>query len=86
VLKEAREALARDDVAVLHFRQVYPLPPATADYLRRAQNIIVVENNATSQFGKLIKLHTGIAIENKILKYNGLPFSVEEVLGRLETV
>jgi 2-oxoglutarate ferredoxin oxidoreductase subunit alpha len=86
MLREARERLARDDVSVLHFSQVYPLPPVAADYLRRAEKNIIVENNATAQLGKLIKLQTGIAIEQKVLKYNGLPFSVEEVLAQLEEV
>jgi 2-oxoglutarate ferredoxin oxidoreductase subunit alpha len=67
IVKEAVKNLSRDDVAFLHFKQVYPLPNETADYLQKAQNTIMVENNATSQFAKLIKLHTGIDINNKIL-------------------
>ena len=83
VAREAVENLNRDDVALLHFKQVYPLPDETADYLMRAAKIIIVENNATSQFAKLIRLGTGIDIENKVLKYNGLSFYVEELTERL---
>jgi 2-oxoglutarate ferredoxin oxidoreductase subunit alpha len=43
----------------------------------------MVENNATSQFAKLIKLHAGIDIDKKILKYNGLSFAVEELADGL---
>jgi 2-oxoglutarate ferredoxin oxidoreductase subunit alpha len=78
-IKEAVERLKRDDVAFLHFNQVYPLHSDTADYLEKAENVVFIENNATSQFGQLIKLHTGLETDKKILKYNGLPFSVEEI-------
>ena len=83
VTKEALKNLGRNDTALLHFNQVYPLPIQTNDYLQKAQRIIIVENNATSQFGKLIKLNTGIEINDKILKYNGLSFHVEELVKKL---
>ncbi len=78
-VKEALGKIDHADVAFLHYKQVYPLHPDTASYLNKAKNVIVIENNATSQFGKLIKLSTGFDIKKKILKYNGMPFSVEEV-------
>ena len=84
VVKEAMEKLRRDDLAFLHFKQVYPLHSSTADYLKKAEKTIIIENNATAQFANLIKLHTGISIGRKILKYNGLPFFVEEVEAELK--
>ncbi len=81
---EAVKNLDRDDLALLYFKQVYPLHKKIADYLRKAENTIIIENNATSQFGKLIKLNTGIDIKNKILKYNGLSFYVEELTEKLK--
>jgi 2-oxoglutarate ferredoxin oxidoreductase subunit alpha len=86
VVNEAVKILSRDDVAVLHFKQVYPLHETTADYLRKAEKTIVIESNATSQFAKLVKLNTGFEIENKVLKYNGLSFSVEEVVEELKAL
>ncbi len=86
IVDEAVKNLNRDDVAFLHFKQIYPLPNETADYLQKAHKVIIVENNATSQFAKLIKLHTGIDIEGKILKYNGLSFYVEELTQKLNTL
>lgn len=83
VVKEAVTNLGRDDTAFLHFKQVYPLPGQTSDYLKKAMRIIIVENNATSQFAKLIKLHTGIEINDRILKYDGLSFYVEELTEKL---
>jgi 2-oxoglutarate ferredoxin oxidoreductase subunit alpha len=83
VVKEAVINLGRDDTAFLHFKQVYPLPGQTSDYLKKAKRIIIVENNATSQFAKLIKLHTGIEIKDRILKYDGLSFYIEELADKL---
>ena len=79
VINEALEKIGRNDISFLHFKQVYPLHHDTFSYLKKAENTIIVENNATSQFGKLIKLHTGFEIHQSILQYNGLPFSVEEL-------
>jgi len=84
IVEEAVQKLGRDDVALLHFKQVYPLPEEAAGYLQKAEKTIIVENNAASQFAKLIKLYTGIGIDRKILKYNGLSFFVEELTEKLK--
>jgi len=85
-VREAIERLGRKDVAMLHFKQVYPLHNETSNYLKKAKKTVIVENNATCQFGKLIRLHTGIEIEEKILKYDGLPFAVEEIIEGLQKI
>jgi|ERR1035437_10173156 2-oxoglutarate ferredoxin oxidoreductase subunit alpha len=76
---EAMKISGKKDIAFLHFPQVYPLPKETAAYLKKAKKLILIENNQTGQFGDLIKLETGIDIKNRVLKYNGMPFSVEEI-------
>lgn len=86
IIREALELLNNDEVSFLHYKQVYPLHSKTLEYLNKAETTIIVENNATSQFGKLIKLYTGYEIESKILKYNGLPFSVEEILRGISNI
>lgn len=81
-LAEALEKIGRPDLAQLHFSWVYPLAEETAVYLRKAKKIIVVEQNATGQFGQLLKLMIGCQVSS-ILKYNGLPFSVEELIAEI---
>ena len=81
---EALEMLGRDDVAFLHFSQIYPLAAETAQYLGRAHKKIIVEDNATGQFGKLIQLITGMGFDEKILKYDGMPFMAEDVADALK--
>jgi 2-oxoglutarate ferredoxin oxidoreductase subunit alpha len=70
----------------LHFKQVYPLHSSTKEYLAKAEKTLIFENNANGQFGNLIKLETGHEIHRKVLKYNGMPFSVEEVEKNLKNV
>jgi 2-oxoglutarate ferredoxin oxidoreductase subunit alpha len=84
-----QEALKNDiftskKIAHLHFTQVYPLHKSVAKTLRKADKVIIVENNATGQFSKVILLETGVLIKTKILKYTGYPFSVEELVNKLE--
>ena len=83
VIKEALNEMKRDDLSFLYFKQVYPLHPSTVGYLKKARRVAVIEGNATGQFANLIKLHTGYEVHHRILKYNGLQFSVEEVMDRL---
>ncbi len=85
-IREAREKLKIMDLSVLHFRQVYPLHPETAGILSQADHRILVENNATGQFGRLLTLHTGITFQDTVLKYDGMPFSVEEVADSLSRI
>ena len=85
-IKEALEELRREDLAFLHFKQIYPLSEDVLQYFQSAEKLIVIENNATSQFGKLLKLKMGVDIHEKILKYSGLAFSVEEIVAGIKKI
>ena len=78
-IKEALDVSGIKNTSYLHFKQVYPLHPFTEEYIKKAKRTVIIENNATSQFGKIIKLYTGHEMQHKILKYDGMPFSVEEL-------
>ncbi|WP_448377024.1 2-oxoacid:acceptor oxidoreductase subunit alpha [Fervidobacterium sp.] len=81
IVKEALEKLGRNDVAMLHFSQVYPVPTIAKEYFDKAEKIIFLEQNATGQFANLIKLtFDNVDTKNRILKYDGFAFSVEEVI------
>lgn len=84
-----REALERTEgnrLAALHFSQVYPLHADTERYLKKAKRRIVLESNATAQFGALLSSTMDTKVDTSILKYNGLPFSVEEVAERIREI
>jgi len=79
------EALAgsRGGFCHLHFSQVYPLPPGLDQLLKKAGKRIVIESNAGGQFAMLLERETGVHIEQKVLKYDGMPFAVEEIASVL---
>ena len=87
-VREAVEKTGRDDISILHFKQVYPLHPDTTKFFKGVRKTAIVENNATSQFGNLLKLYVGIDTTRfnrveKILKFNGMPFAVEELVDSI---
>ncbi|MFO7676849.1 MAG: 2-oxoacid:acceptor oxidoreductase subunit alpha [Thermoplasmatota archaeon] len=86
IIKEALEKINQKNISFLHFNQIYPIHKDTLNYLKKAEKTIIVENNATSQFSKLIKLHTDYEINHKILLYSGLPFSVETVEKQIKQI
>ncbi len=66
-----------------NFLQVVYMEPFPVDrvssVLKAAGRVMLIENNATGQLGQLIRQHTGIAIEEKLLKYNGRQFFRDEL-------
>jgi 2-oxoglutarate ferredoxin oxidoreductase subunit alpha len=89
VLKEAIDSLSRSEkIALLHFSELYPFPHTdTFDYLallRSAKKSISVENNATSQFARLVKAETGFSFGATINRYDGRPYLLETILGELD--
>jgi 2-oxoglutarate ferredoxin oxidoreductase subunit alpha len=82
---EALELSGVPDAAFLHFSQVFPLHKSALAYLKIAKRVIAVENNQTGQFAELIKQQTGFEIKEKILKYDGMPFSVGELMDKIRS-
>jgi 2-oxoglutarate ferredoxin oxidoreductase subunit alpha len=78
-IKQALQGLRRDEVAFLHLKQVFPFHSGVARYLEKAEQVLTIENNATAQLGALLLQETGRRPDGAILKYDGLPFSVEEL-------
>jgi len=73
----------------LGLKVIYPvvLSPFPVKEIRQSlegtQNLICVENNATAQLASLIN-HYGFRVNEKILKYDGRPFSLDELEERLK--
>ncbi|HBD93474.1 MAG: 2-oxoacid:ferredoxin oxidoreductase subunit alpha [Spirochaetes bacterium GWF1_31_7] len=86
MIAEAIDKINNSKTAMLHFSQVYPLHKDTESLLKKSKKLILVENNQTGQFGDLIKLETGINFDHKILKYNGMMFTVEELMDSIKEV
>jgi 2-oxoglutarate ferredoxin oxidoreductase subunit alpha len=80
---EALELQKDPDMAFLYFRQVYPFPETAIPFIKKAKEVICIENNAGGQFSGLLRRETGLSVHKKILKYNGAPFSVEELVRQI---
>jgi 2-oxoglutarate ferredoxin oxidoreductase subunit alpha len=64
----------------LQVRYMNPFPTdLVTKHLSNAKRKLLIENNYTGQLGGLIREHTGIAMDYRVLKYNGRPFSQNEV-------
>ncbi|MBN1113997.1 MAG: 2-oxoacid:acceptor oxidoreductase subunit alpha [Oligoflexia bacterium] len=85
-VKNAFETLEPEGTAFLFFEQLYPLHELAGVYLNKAENIIGIENNFTGQFTNLLEHRFRVNIDKRILKYNGLAFSQEEIISRLTEV
>lgn len=91
VMREAVNELSSDwDIAMLHFSEIYPFPPANKfNYLKALKNAkmtICVENNATGQFARLLRSETGYTFNRLVNKYDGRPFTMEKLMGEINAV
>jgi 2-oxoglutarate ferredoxin oxidoreductase subunit alpha len=71
--------------AMLHFRQVWPLDGAEIrDRLGLGRDIISVECNQTGQFARLLRQVGALSDFDLMPKYDGLPFTAEEIVRRMK--
>ncbi len=88
VLKEAVARLAdKFNIGFLYFSEIYPFPLLeNFDYLtllRQASVTICVENNATSQFARLLHSEADYRCTHFINKYDGRPFTLQTLIGEI---
>jgi 2-oxoglutarate ferredoxin oxidoreductase subunit alpha len=69
----------------MHLKQLAPLHQTIEEHLSKAKKSICIENNATGQLAKIIDMETKQTIDSCILKYNGLPFSKEELVEKIKS-
>ncbi|MFA5986354.1 MAG: 2-oxoacid:acceptor oxidoreductase subunit alpha [Parcubacteria group bacterium] len=82
---EAVSEAGNQDMTVVHFVQLFPLDKKKIKKIfAKAEKVIVVENNATGQFAHLLTQECDIAIDKTILKWNGEPFNVEELVEQIK--
>ncbi len=70
-----------DGVNYLHVPAPYPLSEKImAEVLKKVKKLVSIENNYTSQFANLLREQTGVKVDERLTKYNGSQFFVEEVV------
>ncbi|MBI5557092.1 MAG: 2-oxoacid:acceptor oxidoreductase subunit alpha [Deltaproteobacteria bacterium] len=88
VMREVVDELAGSSpIAMLHFSEVYPFPAleehGLLDRLRKAEQTICIENNATGQFERLLRAETGFCCTGRINRYDGRPFTLESLVQQV---
>ncbi len=82
IVKEVVDELSdKFKIAMLHFSELYPFSDQQnwINALKNSKLSINIEQNATSQFSKLLKMETGLHFENHINRFDGRPFTVDEL-------
>jgi len=86
---DATQDLEADGIRC-NFLQVRFMNPFPAELVTRhlsgCKKKVLIENNYTGQLGGLIREHTGVEMDSKVLKYNGRPFSQNEVYEGVKDV
>jgi 2-oxoglutarate ferredoxin oxidoreductase subunit alpha len=85
-IKEAIALLNNPRINQMHFEQLYPLPPKIGKTFEGYDRVVFVENNATGQFAELVCKETRFSHFDKILKYDGVQFSVEELKEKIKKI
>lgn len=91
VILDALDAFSRDApeateasnarLGYLHYTYVWPLRTEKLERLAaKAMRVVLVEGNALGQLGMLLRQECGIAIKDRILKYDGRPFFLDEMI------
>ncbi|MBD3393976.1 MAG: 2-oxoacid:acceptor oxidoreductase subunit alpha [Chitinivibrionales bacterium] len=84
VMREACDRVLDASVGSVHLSQVWPFPStALYEMLEHAPKIMTVENNATGQLEDLITWKTRLYVAGAIRKFDGRPFTVDELMRRI---
>ena len=89
-LEDAHLKAQSSKLAYLHFTHLWPLKTEKLQKLaKKAKKVILIEGNYQGQLGMLIRQECGLEIKDKILKYDGRPFFVDElsekIISKLKT-
>lgn len=79
---EAHSPLAKNlNCSYLHYEYVWPLKTEMLVKLKQNfKRVVLIENNYLGQLGNLLRMVAGIDFNERLLKYDGRQFFIEEVL------
>ncbi len=76
-----------DNTAYLHLKMFSPFPKELVERtLKGSQKVIAVEHSYSVRISDLIKLNTGIKIENEVVKFTGRPMFQDEVKDSINRI
>lgn len=69
-------------IAYLHYEYLYPVRTDTfKEFAQNSKRLVLIENNATGQLGQILTAKTEIPFWEKLLKCDGRPFFVEDIMS-----
>jgi len=86
--RDAMDVLAKEGIKVnvLQIRLMKPFPvDEVVAELKKAKLTILAEENYNGQLGDLIRTATGITVDKRVVKFDGRPFSEEELVEGIKT-
>jgi len=73
------------DYRFLQVSYISPFPKKAVEReIKKSKKVILVENSSTGLLADIIAEKTGIIIKEKILKYDGRPFSPEDIIKKIK--
>ena len=88
-IEEARILLREAGINAnhVHFTDIYPLPvESVLEILDSCREIVAIETNFSSQFVRYLRAETGFTIKRTVNRYDGEPFTGEDIFKRLQEV
>ncbi len=89
VILDAMDKMAAEGMKVkfIQIRLMHPFPAELIkSMLKDAKTIIDIEMNYTGQLNSLVRQHTGLEANYRIVKYNGRPMSLDEVYNGVKRI
>jgi 2-oxoglutarate/2-oxoacid ferredoxin oxidoreductase subunit alpha len=80
------DAIEGTDYKFLQVLYMKPMSDQIKKEMKKANKIVLVENNLTGQLGRIIREKTGIEIKNRILRYDSRPFLCDELRKEIKKV
>jgi 2-oxoglutarate ferredoxin oxidoreductase subunit alpha len=86
-IREATDRLNAEGISTnfIHFFEIWPLPvERVSAILENCSYVVDIEVNYTGQLANVLREYTGFNVHKRILKYDGRPFSPEEIVSRVK--
>ena len=86
---ETMNILSEQGISInqLHFTDIYPLrDELLREVFSRAKKVVAVEQNALSQFAKLVRMEIGLEVTHHVNRYDGRPMTARWIIEKLKEV
>ena len=76
------------DAGCLMFTDLWPFPSEKIRTLTESPpgHIVTVEQNSRAQFGRLLRMETGIETRGAVLKFDGRPFTAGQIVAAIQNM